>query len=56
MFVPCSFTAVARLGDEEISCETGASKHEARIRAAERALQNLNIKVKHSARSSKSVV
>ncbi|XP_052801487.1 double-stranded RNA-specific adenosine deaminase-like isoform X2 [Mya arenaria] len=37
------YTAVATLGGEEVGRETGNSKHEARIKAAERALQNLSI-------------
>lgn len=40
------FIAVAKLGDSEICNEKGHSKHEARIKAAERALQMLTIQVR----------
>jgi len=39
------FVASAKLGDDEICQETGSSKLEARLRAAERALQMLSVQV-----------
>lgn len=40
-----SFEAAAKLGEKEICKERGPSKHEARIRAAEKALQMLSLQV-----------
>ncbi|XP_060601157.1 double-stranded RNA-specific adenosine deaminase-like isoform X2 [Ruditapes philippinarum] len=46
------FVAVARLGETEICNEKGNSKHEARIKAAERALQLLSVQNASGAGSS----